>query len=109
MVVQSNGDDSRSPARNSNPRLSRARRRLREGIAQMQARKSKTNCEEVSQFLDAYLDNELEAGKRFEQHLSRCRDCRTLLEQQRQFIDLFAASAAYYKAPSELRPECWGG
>src|SRR5260221_2188379 len=68
------------------------------------------NCEEASQFLDAYLDHELEAGKRFElkQHLSRCPECRTLLEQQRQFIGLFAASAPYCKAPSELRARVLG-
>jgi anti-sigma factor RsiW len=63
------------------------------------------NCEEASQFLDAYLDRELEAGQPFEleQHLSWCPDCRTLLEEQRQFIRFFKANAPYYKAPSELR------
>jgi anti-sigma factor RsiW len=68
-------------------------------------RESKMNCEEVSQFLDAYLDRELEAGQQFEleQHLSGCLDCRALLEQQREFIGFFKANAPYYKAPSELR------
>jgi anti-sigma factor RsiW len=63
------------------------------------------NCEEASRFLIAYLDRELEAGNRFEleQHSSGCGDCRTWLEQQRQFIDFFKANAPYYKAPSELR------
>jgi anti-sigma factor RsiW len=63
------------------------------------------NSEEASRFLGAYLDQELEAGKQFEleQHLSGCPDCRTLLEQQRQFIGFFKANAPYYKAPSELR------
>jgi anti-sigma factor RsiW len=63
------------------------------------------NCEVASQFLDAYLDRELEAGKQFqlEQHLSGCTDCRTLLQHQRQFIGFFKANAPYYKAPSELR------
>lgn len=63
------------------------------------------NCEEASRFLDAYLDRELEAGKRFEleQHLSGCPDCRTSLEQQRQFIGFFKANAPYYQAPAELR------
>jgi anti-sigma factor RsiW len=63
------------------------------------------NCEEASRFLDAYLDRELEAGKRFEleQHLGGCGDCRSLLEPQRQFIGFFKANAPYYKAPSELR------
>jgi anti-sigma factor RsiW len=63
------------------------------------------NCEVTSQFLDAYLDRELKAGQQFEleRHLSGCPDCRTLLEQQREFIGFFKANAPYYKAPSELR------
>ncbi|HXM04238.1 MAG TPA: zf-HC2 domain-containing protein [Chthoniobacterales bacterium] len=62
-------------------------------------------CDEASRFLDAYLDRELEAGKRFEleQHLTGCGDCRTWLEQQRQFIGIFKANALYYQAPAELR------
>jgi anti-sigma factor RsiW len=62
------------------------------------------NCEVADQFLDAYLDREVEAGEQFEleQHLSGCPDCRTLLEQQRQFIGFFRANAPYYKAPAEL-------
>jgi anti-sigma factor RsiW len=63
------------------------------------------NCEEASRFPDSYLDRELEAGKQLEleQHLSGCPDCRTLLEQQRQFLGFFKANAPYYKAPPELR------
>lgn len=63
------------------------------------------NCEEASRFLDAYLDRELEAGKRLEleQHLIGCGDCRSLLGQQGQFIGFFKANAPYYKPPSELR------
>jgi anti-sigma factor RsiW len=63
------------------------------------------NCEAASRFLDAYLDRELETGQQFEleRHLSGCPDCRTWLEQQRQFIGFFKANAPYYKAPSELR------
>jgi anti-sigma factor (TIGR02949 family) len=68
------------------------------------------NCEEASQFLDAYLDHELEPGKQFEleQHLSRCPDCRTVLEEQLQFIGFFKANASNYKAPSELRARVLG-
>jgi anti-sigma factor RsiW len=63
------------------------------------------NCEEASRFLDAYLDQELETGKRFEleQHLNACPDCRTVLEEQLQFIGFFKANASNYQAPSELR------
>jgi mycothiol system anti-sigma-R factor len=63
------------------------------------------NCEEANQFLDAYLDGELEPGKRreLEQHLNDCPECRELLEQQRQFRVFFTANAPRYKAPSELK------
>jgi anti-sigma factor RsiW len=41
------------------------------------------NCRECSAFLSDYLDNELDQSVRavFDEHLSRCRNCVTYLEQ----------------------------
>ena len=63
------------------------------------------NCEEADQFLEAYLDGELEAGQRIElqRHLSACLECRTSLEEKQRFRDLFAANVPYYRAPAHLR------
>ena len=63
------------------------------------------NCEEADRFLDAYLDGELEAGKRteLEQHLLECAECKEKLNQLRQFRSFFASNAPHYPAPPELR------
>jgi anti-sigma factor RsiW len=63
------------------------------------------SCDEAESLLDAYLDGELElTGKlELEQHLTRCPECQTALEQRREFRAFFAAAAPTYKAPRELR------
>jgi anti-sigma factor (TIGR02949 family) len=63
------------------------------------------NCKEAEDFLDAYLDGELESSQKLEleQHLGQCSECRAALEERRQFRSFFAANAPQYKAPEELR------
>jgi mycothiol system anti-sigma-R factor len=63
------------------------------------------NCKVGRQFLDTYLDGELEVEKRLEleQHLNECPDCQKLLEEQQKFRTFFNANAPFYTAPDDLR------
>ena len=65
-------------------------------------------CEEVLTFLWAYLDGELEEGKRqeFDYHLSRCESCTAYLESYKTTIVLERATATQEgPAPDELPDE----
>lgn len=65
-------------------------------------------CEEVLTFLWAYLDGELEEGKRqeFDYHLSRCESCTAYLETYKTTIVLERAAASQEgTAPDELPDE----
>ena len=63
------------------------------------------NCEEANHLLDAYLDGELDLGRRLElePHLSLCPSCQTLLQESEEFRSFFAATAPRFKAPLQLR------
>ena len=62
-------------------------------------------CDEADRFLDAYLDGELEPGKRaeLEQHLAGCAECQKKLAGLRQLGEFFRADAPHYPAPPELK------
>lgn len=47
-------------------------------------------CQDVNEFLVAYLDGELPArlGRRFEKHVARCAQCTAYLGQYRRTIEL---------------------
>ncbi|MBL8888224.1 MAG: zf-HC2 domain-containing protein [Phycisphaerales bacterium] len=61
------------------------------------------NCRDCSDFLMAYLDNELEKGvrDRFEQHLFKCCSCRNYVDTYRQTVKL-AQEACCPKANPHL-------
>jgi anti-sigma factor (TIGR02949 family) len=63
------------------------------------------NCDEADRFLDAYLDGELEPGRRaeVEEHLAGCPECQQKLNGLRQLREFFAANAPLYAAPPELK------
>jgi anti-sigma factor RsiW len=68
-------------------------------------RRYKMNCEEASHYLEAFLDRELGSREHLEveEHLSHCRECRSVAEESKEFRVFFAAAAPRYKAPPELR------
>jgi anti-sigma factor RsiW len=47
-------------------------------------------CEQLVELITAFLDNALDHRRRdrFERHLSRCRGCRTYLQQFRVAVDV---------------------
>jgi predicted anti-sigma-YlaC factor YlaD len=61
------------------------------------------NCRDCSDFLMAYLDNELaqEIRSRFEQHLVKCCSCRNYVDTYRQTVSL-AKEACCPKANPHL-------
>ncbi len=63
------------------------------------------NCDEVSRFLDAYSDGELESTREMdvETHLTRCPDCKETAEQLENFNSLLRTDMESYKAPQELK------
>jgi anti-sigma factor RsiW len=68
-------------------------------------RRYKMNCEEANHYLEAYLDRELDAKEHLEveEHLSRCRVCRSVAKESQEFLSFFAATAPRYSAPPELK------
>lgn len=60
------------------------------------------NCQEVCEFLDAYVDRELDviASRQFESHLSECASCRETLSRYRDMHDSVKARMEYFR-PSE--------
>jgi anti-sigma factor RsiW len=70
---------------------------------------SDVTCNEVIEFLDAYVAAELDADTRadFDQHLAVCPSCREYLASYRETIDLARGTAEWEEqlapdAPAEL-------
>jgi anti-sigma factor (TIGR02949 family) len=63
------------------------------------------NCDEVMQFLDAYVDGELESTRQLdvETHLAGCPDCKEAAEQIANISSLVRMDMEVYKAPRELK------
>jgi len=61
-------------------------------------------CDEIHQFIDTYLDGELDFARQveLEQHLANCPSCRSLLEERRTFRAFFVAAVHEYRAPPQL-------
>ena len=66
-------------------------------------------CNEVIEFLDAYVAGELDAGTRadFDEHIATCPSCRAYLASYQETIDLVRGTAAReeelaHDAPEEL-------
>lgn len=59
------------------------------------------SCEHTREFLDAYLDGELDAQKslEIERHLNGCPACQTLHEQRRRVRTVVQSRAQYFAAP----------
>ncbi len=65
----------------------------------------KLNCDDITPFIDAYLDGEFEEREcaEFEAHLSHCEECRAEFDFQRKFKRQLKQSLAETKAPESLR------
>jgi anti-sigma factor RsiW len=66
---------------------------------------TRITCEEFCQFLDTYLDGELEPRDRgdFDAHVAACPDCRTRLDHQLWFR---GAMRPHLKRPERMPAEC---
>jgi len=66
--------------------------------------RKRLTCEEVNQFLAAYLDGALDARTRaaFEAHLQACAACQAYLDQYRKTIELTRRAAEVPEPPQEL-------
>ena len=64
----------------------------------------KDNCKKVVLELTSYLDGALDASVRLdlEQHLSRCKDCRLVVDTTRKTIQIFCNSEPV-PLPDEVR------
>ncbi|MEM1269507.1 MAG: zf-HC2 domain-containing protein [Bacteroidota bacterium] len=62
-----------------------------------------TSCEEIEEFLYAYVEDELDPGtrRRFDMHLRMCPQCKTYLQQYRRTVSICADLPAP-EAPKEL-------
>ena len=62
-------------------------------------------CADILTQIVFYLDDELEEGERvsLEAHLADCRDCRSLFELERSFVDTIRRIRPLYAAPPDLR------
>lgn len=60
-------------------------------------------CEDVNQFLAAYLEGDVPPAlrRRYEKHVERCSVCSTYLRQYRQTVDLTHESAVLDPEPPE--------
>ena len=65
------------------------------------------NCEESNHLLDLYLDRELDPDQSLwlERHLSECPECRSQMEEYREFQSFFRSNAPVYTAPPRLRTD----
>jgi anti-sigma factor RsiW len=63
------------------------------------------NCDLASQYLDAFVDGELEPGMEdeFEKHLRNCLSCQSQTWEIREFRSQFRMHAPRFKAPTQLR------
>jgi anti-sigma factor RsiW len=62
------------------------------------------SCQEVREFLDAYVDRELDVvtTMQFERHLSECVGCRAISQQYQDLHGTVRAKIPYFEAPEEL-------
>ncbi|HEX4164170.1 MAG TPA: anti-sigma factor [Bryobacteraceae bacterium] len=62
------------------------------------------SCQQVSDFLDAYVDKELDVitASQFDRHLAECAACRAKADQYRQLHDSVQAHMEYFQAPGEF-------
>ncbi len=62
------------------------------------------SCKEVREFVDAYVDKELDviSSSQFEQHLRECAACRTKYEQYAQMHNSVRARIEYFPRPKGL-------
>ena len=63
------------------------------------------NCQDCRDFVDAYLDNELDAASaiRVQQHLHECRECRDALGSRQTLQTLLRRQEMRFEPPPELR------
>ncbi|HZS54618.1 MAG TPA: anti-sigma factor [Bryobacteraceae bacterium] len=63
------------------------------------------SCQQVHQFLDAYIDRELDLATtlEFEDHLKECSGCRTIYEQYKDLHDSVQAQLSYFEASDRLQ------
>jgi anti-sigma factor RsiW len=72
------------------------------------------SCQEISEFLDAYIDKELDVitSSQFERHLIECAACRAKRYSYQQMHDSVKAHLEYFRAPEEfeqrLRAQLFG-
>jgi len=61
-------------------------------------------CKQTCEFLDAYVDRELDAASAFEfdRHLAECASCRKTLDQYRQLHDRVREQLPYFQTPADL-------
>lgn len=76
-------------------------------ILKRMRRRMMLTCEDVNEFLVAYLDESLSERlrHRFERHVARCEVCRGYLDQYRHTIELTRDSASIYPDPPEALVE----
>jgi anti-sigma factor RsiW len=62
------------------------------------------SCQEVREFLDAYVDRELDVvtTRQFDRHLTECVNCRAVYEQYQRLQDAVQAQIPYFQAPEGL-------
>jgi anti-sigma factor RsiW len=62
------------------------------------------SCQEVGEFLDAYVDEELDVitSSQFERHLTECADCHAKCGRYRQLHDAVKTRMEYFQAPEEV-------
>ena len=67
------------------------------------------NCEACQDFIDAYVDNELEAAATIsvERHLRACPGCRQRLEARSGLRALLRPPQLRFEAPASLRAKVW--
>jgi anti-sigma factor RsiW len=63
------------------------------------------NCQECGDFLDAYLDNELDAATaiRIRQHLQECRECQEALKSRQALQALLRQEELHFELPPGIR------
>src|SRR5258708_29786314 len=68
------------------------------------------NCDLASQYLDAFVDGELEPGVEdgLEEHLRNCLSCQSQTWEIREFRSQFRMHAPRFKAPTQLRAKVLG-
>lgn len=62
------------------------------------------SCHEVQEFLDAYVDRELDVvtSAQLERHFTECPSCRATSEAYQKLRNLVQAQIPYFRAPEEL-------